>query len=254
MQETFKKIDSKKIPIIPAKAWTDAETGRALLKKYSKSLAFLDKISKMDYVLPENFRFTFLYINNYSYLRFLVRLRALSIGLDRKNVSQAVQTLSFLKKFAEQPDSIIHQLLAAACQKYLLDELRKINPDEKTSGHIKKVLINRSDIKNAVRAELYVAVSIMESMKKSEPEIIGKYDSAQVVKKLSVYAGFSIDFLQGKITEEEFLKKTEFISKHVTPDEIQNIHKSEEAYKSAILKTYSGVLTPKIIEKLPKWP
>ena len=152
------QIKLEDIPVIPAKAWDNAETARELLKRYSKSLAFIDKISKMDYALPADFRFSFTdpgQPSGYAYFRFLCKLRALSMKFgDRREIGKTLHTLLFIRKYVLQSDLSVQFLAGLTCQRLILDKLRQKKVSPEASEFIKKVLIRKSDYSNALKADL----------------------------------------------------------------------------------------------------
>ena len=254
LKNAFSTIEYKLIPSITDKMLKDKALAKKFLAKHSQSLNLLEKLTMLDYVLPKDHRFLVTNsLPNSSYMRFIFRLRALSLkhSNDPREYKKALQAVKFCKKYALQTESMMQTLVAIACQKIILSELQNKNLTDQAKALLNDVIINRNDIANAMRAEIKVSTHLFEMLSASpKASKLNLKNSYSFVIKDALKA---IKYFEGNLQKQEFLK---ICKKHslriVNPHTIS--YKNDRSFADFVSGTFISLNVFKIENKLYKSP
>ena len=176
-RENFDNIPKFSIPVNP-----DFKTLTKLFEEKKPLLGALDKASTMDYALPKDYQFKL--SNSFSdlgILRGVIDLRTLQLKFsdDDQLIQKAILNFKLMKKTAQQPRNLIDFLVSCSMQRKLITALKDKGLTEIQTEVLKKNLINKKDLREAIKAEVYMFADIASNIKEMVPEVSTKQYSAR---------------------------------------------------------------------------
>lgn len=249
IEETLVKVDDSKIVLIPDSVWKERNKARLFLEKHKSDLNFLNKVSQMDYALPEKHKFT-VSAGKFSYLRFLFKLKALELKFGgNQEIRDALQCIEFTKKYGQQSDSSIRFLVLLACQRIIYKEIEQKKLDKASSRRLKKSLLNKRDYSIALKAELYITATILEMFSKDSN--VDKMNFEKIHEKLIINAALAIGYFEGRVDKEEILERVNSFGEKTY--KLEEANKNPEALIHLISFPFLSEGIFKLEKKLTSW-